>query len=92
MGVLEKFSLAGRRALVTGGNRGLGFEQVIALRDAGAHGEGRRTRDGKDGGRQNERRTVGGLLACTCAGGWSRMPCGTEVRTAECAPSPHDLP
>jgi len=36
MGVLEKFSLAGRRALVTGGNRGLGFEQVVALREAGA--------------------------------------------------------
>jgi NAD(P)-dependent dehydrogenase (short-subunit alcohol dehydrogenase family) len=36
MGVLDKFSLAGRRALVTGGNRGLGFEQVVALREAGA--------------------------------------------------------
>jgi NAD(P)-dependent dehydrogenase (short-subunit alcohol dehydrogenase family) len=36
MGVLEKFSLAGRRALVTGGNRGLGFEQVVALHEAGA--------------------------------------------------------
>lgn len=36
MSVLEKFSLAGRRALVTGGNRGLGFEQVVALREAGA--------------------------------------------------------
>jgi len=36
MSVLEKFSLAGRRALVTGGNRGLGFEQVVALHEAGA--------------------------------------------------------
>ncbi|WP_253259364.1 SDR family NAD(P)-dependent oxidoreductase [Subtercola boreus] len=33
---MSKFSLAGRRALVTGGNRGLGFEQVVALHEAGA--------------------------------------------------------
>ncbi|MGN6127220.1 MAG: SDR family NAD(P)-dependent oxidoreductase [Humibacter sp.] len=36
MTVLDKFSLEGRRALVTGGNRGLGFEQVRALHEAGA--------------------------------------------------------
>jgi NAD(P)-dependent dehydrogenase (short-subunit alcohol dehydrogenase family) len=36
MGVLDTFSLAGRRALVTGGNRGLGLEQVRALHEAGA--------------------------------------------------------
>lgn len=36
MGILETFSLEGRRALVTGGNRGLGLEQVRALHEAGA--------------------------------------------------------
>lgn len=36
MAVLDRFSLAGRRALVTGGNRGLGLEQVLALHGAGA--------------------------------------------------------
>ncbi|MGF7234033.1 MAG: SDR family NAD(P)-dependent oxidoreductase [Frankia sp.] len=33
---LDMFSLAGRRALVTGGNRGLGFAFVKALADCGA--------------------------------------------------------
>jgi NAD(P)-dependent dehydrogenase (short-subunit alcohol dehydrogenase family)/MFS family permease len=36
MRVLEKFSLAGRKALVTGGNRGLGKSFVRALAEAGA--------------------------------------------------------
>jgi len=34
--VLPQFSLQGRRALVTGGNRGLGKAQVAALADSGA--------------------------------------------------------
>lgn len=34
--MLETFSLAGRHALVTGGNRGLGRAQVVALAQAGA--------------------------------------------------------
>lgn len=36
MNVMDKFSLQGRKALVTGGNRGLGREQVRALAEAGA--------------------------------------------------------
>lgn len=36
MPVLERFRLDGRRALVTGGTRGLGFEMAKALAEAGA--------------------------------------------------------
>ncbi|MFF4259607.1 SDR family NAD(P)-dependent oxidoreductase [Streptomyces sp. NPDC001663] len=36
MGVLDKFSLSGRKALVTGGNRGLGQAFATALAEAGA--------------------------------------------------------
>lgn len=36
MGVLDTFSLAGKKALVTGGNRGLGFAFTRALAEAGA--------------------------------------------------------
>jgi 2-dehydro-3-deoxy-D-gluconate 5-dehydrogenase len=36
MSVLEKFSLAGKRALVTGASRGLGQAMAIALAEAGA--------------------------------------------------------
>lgn len=36
MAVLDQFSLAGRRALVTGGNRGLGKAFAVALAQAGA--------------------------------------------------------
>ena len=34
--MLPQFSLQGRRALVTGGNRGLGKAQVAAIADSGA--------------------------------------------------------
>jgi gluconate 5-dehydrogenase len=37
MGILDKFSLAGRVALITGSGRGLGFEIAKALAEAGAH-------------------------------------------------------
>ncbi|MGB8290618.1 MAG: SDR family NAD(P)-dependent oxidoreductase, partial [Rhizobium ruizarguesonis] len=37
MSILERFSLAGQVALVTGGGRGLGFEMASALAEAGAH-------------------------------------------------------
>jgi len=36
MSVLDRFNLTGRRALITGGSRGLGLEMARALRDAGA--------------------------------------------------------
>jgi gluconate 5-dehydrogenase len=36
MSVLDTFRIAGRRALVTGGSRGLGFEMARALAEAGA--------------------------------------------------------
>ncbi len=36
MNTLDLFKLDGRVALVTGGNRGLGFEMASALADAGA--------------------------------------------------------
>jgi NAD(P)-dependent dehydrogenase (short-subunit alcohol dehydrogenase family) len=36
MSVLDRFSLAGRRALVTGASRGLGREMALALAEAGA--------------------------------------------------------
>ena len=36
MGVLDRFRLDGRTALVTGGSRGLGFAMAIALAEAGA--------------------------------------------------------
>jgi len=36
MSILDKFRLDGRRALVTGGSRGLGFEMAKALGEAGA--------------------------------------------------------
>lgn len=36
MSVLERFSLKGRRSLITGGSRGLGFEMARALGEAGA--------------------------------------------------------
>src|SRR5690349_1141588 len=35
-GVLDTFSLAGRKALVTGGNRGIGFALTRGLAEAGA--------------------------------------------------------
>src|SRR5437667_10594558 len=34
--ILDQFRLTGRRALVTGGSRGLGFEMAKALGEAGA--------------------------------------------------------
>ncbi|MBY5640417.1 SDR family oxidoreductase [Rhizobium leguminosarum] len=37
MSILDRFSLAGQVALVTGGGRGLGFEMARALAEAGAH-------------------------------------------------------
>ncbi|MGZ2424701.1 short subunit dehydrogenase [Rhizobium laguerreae] len=37
MSILDRFSLAGQVALVTGGGRGLGFEMECALAEAGAH-------------------------------------------------------
>jgi len=36
MGILEKFSLAGKAALVTGAGRGLGQGMALALAEAGA--------------------------------------------------------
>src|SRR5258706_16423919 len=36
MGVFDKFRLDGRRALITGGTRGLGLEMAKALAEAGA--------------------------------------------------------
>src|SRR5205085_8001899 len=36
MSILDQFRLNGRRALVTGGSRGLGFEMAKALGEAGA--------------------------------------------------------
>src|SRR5215472_2375209 len=36
MTVLDKFRLAGKRALITGGTRGLGFSMARALAEAGA--------------------------------------------------------
>jgi len=36
MGVLDAFSLEGRTALVTGGNRGIGFALTQGLAEAGA--------------------------------------------------------
>jgi len=36
MSVLDRFNLTGRRALVTGGSRGLGLEMARALGEAGA--------------------------------------------------------
>jgi NAD(P)-dependent dehydrogenase (short-subunit alcohol dehydrogenase family) len=36
MSVLDRFNLAGRRALITGGSRGLGLEMARALGEAGA--------------------------------------------------------
>ncbi|TBY44133.1 SDR family oxidoreductase [Rhizobium leguminosarum] len=37
MSVMDRFSLAGQVALVTGGGRGLGFEMARVLAEAGAH-------------------------------------------------------
>ncbi len=36
MGIFERFSLAGKKAFVSGGSRGLGREMALALADAGA--------------------------------------------------------
>lgn len=38
VGVLDQFCLQGRRALITGGSRGLGLEMARALGEAGAPG------------------------------------------------------
>ena len=37
MGILEKFSLKGQRALVTGASQGIGLACATALAEAGAH-------------------------------------------------------
>ncbi|HRJ09878.1 MAG TPA: SDR family oxidoreductase [Prosthecobacter sp.] len=37
MTILDQFNLSGRRALITGGSRGLGLEMARALGEAGAH-------------------------------------------------------
>src|SRR5262245_14265338 len=36
MGVFDRFRLDGKRAMITGGSRGLGLEMALALAEAGA--------------------------------------------------------
>jgi NAD(P)-dependent dehydrogenase (short-subunit alcohol dehydrogenase family) len=63
MPILDTFSLAGKRALVTGGNRGLGLAFVRGLAEAGAdvafvaRDAGRGTRDAGRGTRDAGRGT-----------------------------------
>lgn len=87
MPVLDQFRLDGRRALVTGGTRGLGFEMARALGEAGAgliitgrepaHLEEARTR------LQSEGHTVATLQADLGIPGEAEAMCGSALRDFE---------